>query len=353
VILPSGRIFFVLISTPENNTVFWGMEDFKKLFSSFGSLQVGVIGDVMLDTYMWGRVDRISPEAPVPVVTVSKEEYRIGGAGNVALNCRSLGAQVTMLSVIGNDEKGKQLMQLLESNSISTSGIVTNGDRITTSKTRVISRNQQMLRLDAEMTDDLNSKEENELLEKVKAYISHDKPAVIIFEDYNKGVLSEKIIKEVILLCRENGVLTAVDPKRKHFFSYKGVDIFKPNLKEVKEALNLLVEETGVHQLSAIHTELQQLLEHHISFITLSEKGVFYQQDKEAKIIPSHIRNVADVSGAGDTVIAVAAMVYAATKNTLLMTEMANIAGGLVCEEVGTVAISRDKLLRECETLLS
>lgn len=329
------------------------MEDFKKLFSSLGSLQVGVIGDVMLDTYMWGKVDRISPEAPVPVVTVSKEEYRIGGAGNVALNCRSLGAQVTMLSVIGTDEKGKLLTGLLENNDISISGIIASGKRVTTSKTRIISRNQQMLRLDAEMTDELSGDEEIELLEKVKAFISHNKPAVIIFEDYNKGVLTGKIIKEVITLCRDNGVLTAVDPKRKNFFSYKGADIFKPNLKEVKEALNLLVEETGLHQLSAIHAELHRLLDHHISFITLSEKGVFYQQDSEAKIISSHIRNVADVSGAGDTVIAVAAMVYAATRNTLLMAEMANIAGGLVCEEVGTVAISRDKLLRECETLLS
>lgn len=328
------------------------MEDFKKLFSSLGSIKVGVIGDIMLDTYMWGRVERISPEAPVPVVSVSKKEYRIGGAGNVALNCRSLGAQVSILSVTGTDEESKILTELLEESAISTTGVVKSPQRITTNKTRVISRNQQMMRLDTEITSDLSKGEENDLFEKVRNYINAEKPAVLIFEDYNKGVLTEKLIQDVISLCREKGVLTAVDPKRKNFFSYKGVDIFKPNLKEVKEALNLLVEEAGLHQLQNIHAELHQILQHHLSFITLSEKGVFYQQEKMTRIIPSHIRNVADVSGAGDTVIAVAALVYAATKNTQLMAEVANIAGGLVCEEVGTVAISRDKLLRECELLL-
>lgn len=328
------------------------MEDFKKLFSSLSSVKVGVIGDIMLDTYMWGKVERISPEAPVPVVSISNKEYRIGGAGNVALNCSSLGAQVSVLSVTGKDEEGKILRDLLEQRSISTAGVVNSAKRITTNKTRIISRNQQMMRLDTEVTVDIDSDEENELIEKVRNYIHAEKPSVIIFEDYNKGVLTEKVIRVVIALCKVNGVLTAVDPKRKNFFSYKGVDIFKPNLKEVKEALNLLIEEAGLQQLGTIHSELHQLLQHQVSFITLSEKGVFYQQEKTARIIPSHIRNVADVSGAGDTVIAVAALVYAATKNIQLMAEIANIAGGLVCEEVGTVAISRDKLLRECELLL-
>lgn len=328
------------------------MEDFRKLFSSFESLKLGVIGDVMLDSYLWGSVERISPEAPVPVVSVSLKDYRIGGAGNVALNCRSLGAAVTIFSVVGEDEEAKLLTSLLEKNSISTEGIIKSSGRITTNKTRVISRNQQMMRLDTEITKDLSSEEENRLLEKIKTYITTENPGVIILEDYNKGVLTEKLIREVINFCREKGVLTAVDPKRKNFFTYKGAGIFKPNMKEVKEALNLLVDEAGLHQLENIHTELHRILEHEISFITLSEKGVFYQREKEAKIIPSHIRDIADVSGAGDTVIAVASMVYAVTKNTQLMAEMANIAGGLVCEEVGTVAISREKLLRECEALL-
>lgn len=329
------------------------MEDFKKLFDSFSSLKVGVIGDVMLDTYMWGRVDRISPEAPVPVVSLHKKEYRIGGAGNVALNCKSLAAQVSVLSVTGDDADGLLLEELLNSSNIDTTYLAKSKDRITTSKTRIISRNQQMLRLDQEITTDLNSSDENVLLDKVKAYISLADPDVIIFEDYNKGVLTERIIHEVIELCRQAGVITAVDPKRKNFFSYKFADIFKPNLKEVKEGLNLLLDEINLPALQNIHKELENLLHHQVSFITLSEKGVFYQQGDTSNLISSHLRNIADVSGAGDTVIAVASMVYAATKNVHLMAEVANIAGGLVCEEVGTAAINKAKLLHECEALLS
>jgi D-glycero-beta-D-manno-heptose-7-phosphate kinase len=332
---------------------FVGMEDFKKLFDSFSSLKVGVIGDVMLDTYMWGRVDRISPEAPVPVVTLQKKEYRIGGAGNVALNCKSLGAQVSILSVAGNDTEGLLLEELFDGSNIDTTYLVKSSDRITTSKTRVISRNQHMMRLDAEITDDLNDRDEKVLLEKAETYISTVNPDIIIFEDYNKGLLTEKVIHKVIDLCRRAGVLTAVDPKRKNFFSYRQADIFKPNLKEVKEGLNLLVDEINLPVLQKIHKELEDILHHKISFITLSEKGGFYQQDSQSRLIQSHLRSIADVSGAGDTVIAVASMVYAVTKNARLMAEVANIAGGLVCEEVGTVAINKEKLLHECELLLS
>ncbi|MEI9908820.1 MAG: PfkB family carbohydrate kinase [Bacteroidota bacterium] len=172
-------------------------------------------------------------------------------------------------------------------------------------------------------------------------------------KDYNKGVLTEKVIHEVIALCTKSGVVTAVDPKRKNFFSYQGVDIFKPNLKEVKEGLNLLLEDINKIVLENIHKELAAILHHDISFITLSDKGVFYNQKNHSAIIASHLRNIADVSGAGDTVIAVASLVYAATKNVHLMADIANIAGGLVCEEVGTVAINKEKLLHECELLLS
>ncbi len=329
------------------------MEDFKKLFNSFSSLKVGVIGDVMLDTYMWGRVDRISPEAPVPVVSLEKKEYRIGGAANVALNCRSLGAQVSILSVTGNDPEGLLLEELLHDSNIDTTFLVKSIDRITTNKTRVISRNQQMLRLDTEITDDLNSQDEENLLRKVQTYITTIDPDIIIFEDYNKGVVTEKIIQDTLHLCRQAGIITAVDPKQKNFFSYKQADIFKPNLKEVKEGLNILAEEINPQLLQNIHRELKNLLNHKISFITLSEKGVFYQEDDKTGFIQSHLRSVSDVSGAGDTVIAVASVVYAATKNVLLMAEVANIAGGLVCEEVGTVAINKEKLMHECEALIS
>ncbi len=325
---------------------------FEKLFSNFSTLKVVVVGDVMLDTYWWGSVDRISPEAPVPVVALKRKELRVGGAANVALNTISLGAQTSVISIIGDDKDGDDLLQLLTDNKIDTSYIISSSKRITTNKTRVMSRNQQMMRLDAEITTDIDAELEKELLQKVKTYFTAHKPDVLVFEDYNKGLLTENLITQLIKLCKEHNVVTTVDPKRKNFLSFKGVTIFKPNLKEVKEGLNLLTDAIDLFSLKEMHKVLQQHLHHDISFITLSEKGVFYQQGDDVKIIPTHIRNIADVSGAGDTVIAVASLVYAATKDIHLAAEMANIAGGLVCEEVGTAAINKEKLLQECELLL-
>ena len=209
-----------------------------------------------------------------------------------------------------------------------------------------------MMRLDAEITHAVSKKDEAALITSFEKYIQHERPAVVILEDYNKGVLSETVIEKIISLCRANNILIAVDPKRKNFFAYKYADIFKPNLHEAKEGLNIISDEVTNELLENIHRSLHEKLGHRISLITLSEKGVFFQMDNEQAIIPTHIRSIADVSGAGDTVIAVASMVYAATRNVHLMAEIANIAGGLVCEEVGTVAIDKDKLLKECKHLL-
>ena len=329
------------------------MENFQQLFQKFSSLKIGVIGDVMLDTYMWGDVERISPEAPVPIVALKKKDYRVGGAGNVALNLQSLDANAYVISVTGNDEDAVKLNELFADQNINTQYCFKSEKRITTNKTRVISRNQHMMRLDAEITKDLDREDQQQLIECFEKFVSTEKPQLVILQDYNKGVLTEEVIRVVISICKEADILTAVDPKRKNFFEYKGVDIFKPNLKEVKEALNFLFADANLHLLQDIHSQLSHLLQHHISFITLSEKGVFYKENQRSAIISSHIRNIADVSGAGDTVIAVAALVYAASKNVHLMAEVANIAGGLVCEEVGTVAINKQKLLLECEMLLS
>ena len=326
---------------------------FDQLFQQFSQLKAGVIGDVMLDTYMWGHVERISPEAPVPIVALDKTEYRVGGASNVALNIASLGASVSILSVIGNDDDGAQLKQLLAQQQIKTDFLLSSDKRSTTSKTRIISRNQQMMRLDKEIATDLGYEDENRLILALQTFIAQEKPDVIIFEDYNKGVLTELVIRKAIALCKHHGILTTVDPKRKNFFSYKEVDVFKPNLKEVKDALNLLIDQVNENSLRHIHGQLKEQLQHHISFITLSEKGVFYQNQEQAAIIPSHLRSIADVSGAGDTVIAVASLVFAATKDVELMAEVANIAGGLVCEEVGTAAIDRERLMQECKLLLN
>jgi D-glycero-beta-D-manno-heptose-7-phosphate kinase len=324
----------------------------QQLFSEFEKIRIAVIGDVMLDTYWWGNVSRISPEAPVPIVALQKNELRLGGAANVALNLVALHAQTTLISVIGDDDEGKKLIELLSKQKINSNYIINSSDRITTNKTRIISRNQQMMRLDAEVSTDIDEKTENLLLDNIRKYIDTENPHVIIFQDYNKGVLTQKIIEQTIAWCKEKNIITTVDPKRKNFFSYKNVDIFKPNLIEVKEGLNMLFDDVTLDLLQDVHQQLHQKLHNKISFITLSEKGVFYKDDKTSNIIPTHVRNIADVSGAGDTVIAVASMVYAITKNMQLTSEVANIAGGLVCEEVGTAAINKEKLFAECERLI-
>lgn len=329
------------------------MENLEKLFQKFSSVKIGVIGDVMLDSYMWGDVERISPEAPVPVVTLKKKDHRIGGAGNVALNLNSLGAKPYIISVTGDDVEADMLNALFSGEGIDHSYCIRSKKRITTNKTRVICRNQQMMRLDGEITNDLDAEDQQRLIELVEQFLSNENPDIIILEDYNKGLLTETVIRVVISMCRTAGVMIAVDPKRKNFFEYKHVDIFKPNLKEVKEALNFLFQDSNLLLLRDAHSQLSHLLHHKISLITLSEKGIFYNDQDSSAIIPSHLRNIADVSGAGDTVIAVAALVYSVSKNVHLMAEIANIAGGLVCEQVGTAAIDKIKLLHECELLLS
>jgi len=262
---------------------------------------------------------------------------------------QSLGANVSVFSVIGEDEDGAALRGMLASAGIDGRFLCSSDVRITTNKIRVIGRNQQMMRLDHEVIDDLPRSEEDRLLDSI-AGANFD---VLIFEDYNKGVLTERVIQECVSLARGRGILTAVDPKRRNFFAYEGVDIFKPNLKEAREGLNLLDEPVAQPGLESIHRALHARLHHKISFITLSEKGVFFDNGHLKGLIPSHIRNIADVSGAGDTVIAVAALVYAATGDVAGMAAVANIAGGLVCEEVGTVAIKRELLLEECKRLLA
>ena len=326
--------------------------DFVKLFKGFSDLKAGVIGDVMLDTYWWGNVDRISPEAPVPVVALKKKEHRLGGAANVALNVKALGAKASIFSIIGSDDEGVVLERLFREEGISTEYLLKSSKRVTTNKSRIISRNQQMLRLDAEITKDLEHADEERLISAVARFIETEQPQVMIFEDYNKGVLTPEVITRVIELCNQKNIPTTVDPKRKNFFAFRKASIFKPNLKEVREAFNIIEENIDKPILEDIHHRLKKELAHSISLITLSEKGIFYEDGNGAEIIPAHIRNIADVSGAGDTVIAVASLVYAATKNTELMAEVANLAGGIVCEEVGTAAIDKTKLLHECETLL-
>jgi len=224
--------------------------------------------------------------------------------------------------------------------------------RPTTTKIRILSRNQQMLRVDDEVTEELYTEEEHPFIDLVLKYLQKVKPQVLIFEDYNKGLLKENVIRHITAHCREIGIITVVDPKKRNFLAYKDVTIFKPNLKEVREGLHMELGKVDKSELDVAHQELHDALHHAITFITLSEKGVFYNNGKTSEILPSHIRNIADVSGAGDTVVATAALVYALTGDVKLMAEISNLAGGLVCEEVGVVSIKKELLHNECEQLL-
>ena len=325
---------------------------FKDLFEGFNHTKIGVIGDIMLDTYWWGNVDRISPEAPVPIVNLKRKEIRVGGAANVALNLRALGAPTTVFAVIGNDLEGADLKGLLEAEGIQTKYIHASADRVTTNKVRVMGRNQQMMRLDHEHTNDINATEEAQLFKNFCAFVEAEKPSLIILEDYNKGVLTASLIQSVIDFCNQKGIPTAVDPKQKNFLAFKGCTLFKPNLKEVKEGLKIEIPQINAAELLKVHNALHAQMTNAISFITLSEHGVFIAGNNDHKLIPTHIRNIADVSGAGDTVIAVASLVYAASKDMVLAAEMANIAGGLVCELVGTAPIDKAVLAAEVNKLL-
>jgi rfaE bifunctional protein kinase chain/domain len=325
---------------------------YEELFGSFSHTKIGVVGDIMLDTYWWGSVDRISPEAPVPIVSLQRKETRVGGAAHVALNLRSLGAPTTLFAVIGKDTEGAELSRLLKAEGINTNYIHESDTRVTTNKVRVMGRNQQMMRLDHEHTNDISDLEAEKLLSNFYAFVDTEKPSLIILEDYNKGVLTEKVIQAVIGYCNSKGIPTSVDPKQKNFLAYKGCTIFKPNLKEVKEGLKIEIPYINEAGLTTVHDQLQKHLQHQISFITLSEHGVYFGKKDAHKLIPTHIRNIADVSGAGDTVIAVASLTYASTQNMELAAELANIAGGLVCELVGTAPINKNTLQLEVAKLL-
>lgn len=329
------------------------VNDINNLFTSFTTTKIGVVGDIMLDTYWWGIVDRISPEAPVPIVSLQRKETRVGGAANVALNLRALGAPTTLFSVIGKDAEGTELASLLNKEGINTSYIHESETRVTTNKVRIMGRNQQMMRLDHEHTNDITAEQEAALLAGFYKYVETEKPSLIILEDYNKGVLTPNIITSVIDYCNEKGIPTAVDPKQKNFLAYKNCTLFKPNLKEVKEGLKITIGDITVQNMNKVHTALNESLHNAISFITLSEHGVYFSDGQAQKLIPTHIRNISDVSGAGDTVIAVASLVYASSKNMLLAAEISNIAGGMVCELVGTAPINKKDLAAEVVQLLT
>ncbi len=320
-------------------------QEIEAFFEGLREKRILVIGDVMLDAYQWGRVDRISPEAPVPVVEVHHTDARPGGAANVCLNLVHMGVKTHVLSVIGNDEAGVKLQHLMKISGIRTEGLLLSDHRPTTVKTRVMSGSQQLLRIDREVNHDLTDKETEPLQSWLVNNISLFD--AIVLQDYDKGVLTPNFIQFILQLSKSKGIPTAVDPKKRHFMDFVGADLFKPNLKELKEGLKIQLkpEQTEAVQQAAIH--LQKQLGCEKILITLSEHGVFYQSKKENGIIPAHLRSIADVSGAGDTVISIAACCLALHSPLSFLAALSNLAGGLVCEEVGVVPINSANLLHE------
>jgi len=322
-----------------------------EIFKRFTSINALVIGDVMLDTYLYGNVSRMSPEAPVPIVNINDAESRLGGAANVALNLKSLGAGVTICSVIGKDAAGKKLLQLLKKNKLNSASVVATS-RVTTEKTRILSKNSQMLRFDIETEADLSAGDESELLNSIQKEIHTGKYHVVIFQDYNKGTLTKKVITDTIALCKKKKIPVAVDPKKRNFFEYREVTLFKPNLRELSDALETTIDAANIASLNSVTQLLHKKLQHQFTLLTLSEKGVFASNHKDAQIIPTTTKSVADVSGAGDTVISVAALCLAAGIDYIILSKLANIAGGVVCAEVGVVPIDKKKFFEKAQEIL-
>jgi D-glycero-beta-D-manno-heptose-7-phosphate kinase len=325
----------------------YSSKSIKQIFQSFNKLNVLVIGDVMIDAYMWGNVNRISPEAPVPVVSISKKENRLGGAANVALNLQTMGANPILCSLIGDDEGSKLFFDLLKKQKLSSKGIFKSKSRITTIKTRVIGGNYQMLRVDEEIESPINTKETELLTSQIKKLVTSEKIDVIIFEDYDKGCITPELIKNIVAFSKQKNIPIVVDPKKKNFLSYAGVTLFKPNLKELKEGLKIDFDHNNIKELEKIASGFIKKQNINTLLITLSEKGIYTHNSKTKALIPAHIRNISDVSGAGDTVISVAALCLALNLSPVLTATLANLAGGLVCEKVGVVPIDKKQLLEE------
>ncbi len=325
------------------------MKSLDEIFDKFSGLKALIVGDVMIDSYIWGKVERISPEAPVPVISITNKEIRLGGAANVAKNIAALGATPILCSVVGDDHDGNALVDLMNTKGMDTRGILLSEHRITTVKERMLSNSQQLLRIDRETTKPLHKKDHAAILKIVQKLIPE--VDVVIFEDYDKGVLDKKLIKSIIELSKIHEIPTAVDPKKVNFLNYHGVTLFKPNLKEIKEGLKLDFhndDEIAIREASA---SLRTKMKVDKVFITRSEYGVYISSNTHQHFIPAHVRSISDVSGAGDTVISTASLCLALGLPDQFIAELSNLAGGMVCEHLGVVSINRDHLLNEAKKL--
>jgi rfaE bifunctional protein kinase chain/domain len=320
-----------------------------EIIDAFQHLKVLIIGDVMIDSYIYGSTNRISPEAPVPVVQVTRKEKRLGGAANVALNIQALGAEPVLCSIIGDDANGVDFINLLNKQNISSEGIIQSKNRITTVKQRVLAGSQQMLRIDEESENRLDSIEEKSLMSHIDNLLrSVD---LVIFEDYDKGTLNGRVIAKTIELANELSIPSVVDPKKKNFNLYRDTTLFKPNLKELKDGLQQEVDGNSLESLDRAIEELIKEKGHKKVMITLSENGIYLKGETGRQAIPAHLRSIADVSGAGDTVVSIAGLCVALGLSDQITAALSNLGGGLVCESLGVVPIDKDQLLKEASSL--
>ncbi len=323
------------------------MKSLDEIFDKISGLKALIVGDVMIDSYIWGKVERISPEAPVPVISITNKEIRLGGAANVALNIAALGATPLLCSVVGKDHDGKSLLNLLDSMKMDHRGIVMSEERITTVKERMLSSSQQLLRIDRETTKPLNDHDKSAMFSKAKELVNE--ADVVIFEDYDKGVLDKELIQYIVELAHKKGIPTTVDPKKENFLSYENVTLFKPNLKEIKEGLKLEFDNDDEIAIAEASLTLRNKMAIEKVFITRSEYGVYISSNQHQHFIPAHVRSISDVSGAGDTVISIASLCLALGLPDKFIAELSNLAGGLVCEHLGVVSIDKNQLLAEAK----
>ncbi len=323
------------------------LEKLKKLTSEFKNKKIVVIGDLMLDHYVWGEVNRISPEAPVPIVKVEREEYRLGGASNVAFNIKTLGATPIVLGVTGNDSNGKKLKELFESKNIGSENIILSETKTTIVKSRIIAHNQQVVRIDFEENSSITQDVESLILKKLGKIIN-DIDAVIL-EDYNKGFLTESLITEIINLCNLNNIIVTVDPKFDNFFTYKNVDVFKPNLNELKKNLN--VDFIDEHDFEEKAKSLRKLLNCKYLMITRGEKGLSVFSENAVFAIPTYAQKVFDVSGAGDTVISTLTLCLSCGEDISTASVIANHAAGSVCGKIGVEPVYIEDIIKSFEDI--
>ena len=314
----------------------------NKVFEKIKGKKIIIIGDSMVDSYVLGEINRNSPEAPVPIVDVKQEDTKLGGAANVALNIQSLGMEPILCSVIGDDKDGENFLKLCKKNNLDTTGIIIDYNRKTTNKKRVIVNKKHILRIDNEETNYIEPEIREKFVNNIEELISNNK--IIIFQDYDKGVISKELIEEINKI---DHLFIAVDPKKRNFFEYKNVDLFKPNLSEMLNAFNS--KDDSIKNLNTISDELKSKNNIKNLMITLSDNGLLINND--AGFIHNKIENkkIIDVSGAGDTVISLATILFYLKLPEKFIAEMCNLAGGITCMSSGVSAINLKELTENAE----